>query len=52
MGREIRSLKLEAGSWKGEQKIKINTSELNDGIYILKLDAKDFTANRKIVVKH
>jgi hypothetical protein len=32
--------------------IKINTSNLNDGIYVLKLTGKDINATKKLVVSH
>ncbi len=50
-GRKVEE-KINNNQSKGEQKININTQQLDDGIYILNLYTKDFTANHKIVVKH
>ena len=48
-GRKIRSWKLEAGNLKNENKITINTADLNAGIYFLKLSTDNISRVMKFI---
>ncbi len=50
-GRKVKEI-INKNQSKGKHDIEIDTQQMEEGIYILKLSTKDFTANRKIVVKH
>ncbi len=50
-GREVKEV-INENQTKGEHKIIINSQQLEDGIYILKLNTNNHSFNRKIIVKH
>jgi hypothetical protein len=51
-GRKVKTEKLKGKASTGNQTVKLNTNDLKDGIYFIRLMGKDFSSTEKVVVSH